>query len=181
MAIILFFFGLLTQPHFDHYNFGPKQPGYEFELAVDQRIENYGRGSCVHASLEMLLRWQGKDELANYWRQNYEGGEYHDGLIEKLENEHIPYMTTYMEYDVEFIETACASGRGCMVTTTYRNPGDHMIICVHIDENYVYTLDNNDIQVIYSWNRDEFLEIWKNSGSWATTPLFNPPPPKPYS
>ena len=43
------------------------------------REPNYspeGQGSCVHASTITLLRWQGQDELAEWWRANYHSGEY---------------------------------------------------------------------------------------------------------
>jgi hypothetical protein len=181
----VFVFSSPDAPKWEPSQRGPKQFEYAFDLNPDLRIQNFkdawGSGSCVHVSWAMLLRWQGQYDLANWWTSNYDGGERHSSFIEKLHATGIPYMTTYGEGDVEFLETACASRRGCMVTTTYYRSGDHMILLVHLDDHYAYTLDNNDISTVYRWDRTEFIDLWRDSGSWATTPMYTPPPPKPHS
>lgn len=196
-ALLLAFFGMLAMfstvesPEntwypllysYEEYDFGPKKNRFHFDLPKHLRIRNFrdphGQGSCVHVSMAMLLRWQGQFQLADWWISQYSGGETHHGLIRKLEYNNIPYKTTYRQNNVRFLEDACRSGRGCMVTVM---GGRHMVILVHLDDQHAYILDNNDINTVYKWDRRYFLREWKNAYSWATTPLYNPPPPLPYS
>jgi len=43
------------------------------DLPPELRQRNYGGGSCMHASLITILRWQGLDDLADRWRRTYGG------------------------------------------------------------------------------------------------------------
>jgi len=48
---------------------------------------NEGEGSCVHASMISLFRWQGRYATADYWRRTYGNGEWAAGLADKMERE----------------------------------------------------------------------------------------------
>ena len=39
-----------------------------------------GQGSCVHASMISLFRWQYRLKTADYWRRSYGDGEYPEDL-----------------------------------------------------------------------------------------------------
>lgn len=133
-------------------------------------------GSCVHATTIMLFRWQGRDDLANYWREHYENGEYPEGLADKFDKEGVRYAYTSLEKDVSFLEWACQTRRGCGVTVM---EGRHMVMLVHLDGKRAGIIDNNKPGQIIWRDRNDFLNEWFNSRSWAVTPVYAPPPPLP--
>ena len=138
---------------------------------------NEGEGSCVHASMISLLRWQGRHAMADYWRRTYGNGEWAAGLADKLDREGVRFAYTVGRNDVGFLEWACSTRRGCGVTVL---GGRHMICLVHLDEKWAGILDNNDPRQIKWVSRKTFLAEWFNSNSWATTPVYSPAPPLPY-
>ena len=58
--------------------------GVVLDLPQELRQKNWGGGSCVHASNVNLLRHVGLDELADWWRSNYSGGEYGSRIAEPV-------------------------------------------------------------------------------------------------
>jgi hypothetical protein len=147
------------------------------DLPAGWRTHNwapYGSGSCVHASLYMLLRWQAQHELAERWKRTYHSGESYVGLRRKLDREGIRYADTTIG-DVSFLEWACRTRRGAGVTVM---GGAHMICLVHFDDEWAGTLDNNRPYEIRWWPREEFVRHWRDASGWAVTPLFNPVPPE---
>ncbi len=137
-----------------------------------------GEGSCVHASMIMLFRWQEQYELADMWRATYADGEWATNLAIKLDAEGVRYAYTYREDDVSFLEWAISTRRGCAVTV---KGGSHMVILVHLDGEFAGILDNNSPETIKWVSRETFLAEWKSSDSWAVTPIYSPPPPRPYN
>ena len=133
-------------------------------------------GSCVHATMIMLFRWQGREDLAEKWRATYENGEWHDGLAAKFDKEGVRYAYTWKQNDVRFLEWACKTRRGCGVTVL---GGAHMVMLVHLDDKWAGILDNNFTEKIKWVPRQTFISEWKNSYSWAVTPVYTPPPPLP--
>lgn len=131
-------------------------------------------GSCVHASWIMLLRWQNKNELADYWRRKYGDGEYYTRMASRLNAEGVRWAGTYQKNDVKFLEWAVRTRRGCMVTV---DEGAHMVVLVHLDGKEAGILDNNFPDRIKWVPRNEFLSEWKAAYSWAMTPVYTPPPP----
>ena len=136
-----------------------------------------GEGSCVHASMISLFRWQGRYAMADYWRRTYGNGEWAAGLADKMEREGVRFAYTVGRNDVGFLEWACSTRRGCGVTVL---GGRHMVNLVHLDQERAGILDNNDPQRIRWVPRRTFLAEWFNSNSWATTPVYSPAPPLPY-
>lgn len=149
------------------------------QIAQENREQNWtseqDEGSCVHASLVMLFRYQNQHEWADYWRATYRGGENHDTFIQKLEENEIPYATTYGKADISFLEWAMRTKRGCMVTTGRPDKkgriwwGNHMIVLVHLDDTEAAIIDPNRPDIISWMDRDRFIQEWIKSNSWATT------------
>ncbi len=137
-----------------------------------------GEGSCVHASMVMLFRWQEQYDLADMWRATYADGEWATNLAIKLDAEGVRYAYTYQENDVSFLEWAVSTRRGCAVTV---KGGAHMVILVHLDEEMAGILDNNSPETIKWVPRETFLVEWESSNSWAVTPVYDAPPPLPYN
>jgi len=133
-------------------------------------------GSCVHATMVMLFRWQGREDLATKWLETYENAEWATKLAAKLDKEGVRYAYTWNERDVSFLEWACQTRRGCGVTV---KGGAHMILLVHLDANRAGFIDNNAIGEIQWRSREAFLKEWRDSYSWAVTPVYTPPPPLP--
>lgn len=132
------------------------------------------QGSCVHASWTMLLRWQRQYKFAEYWRNKYGDGEYFERMAQRCDAEGVKWAGTNQEYNVKFLEWACRTRRGCMVTCMN---GAHMICLVDLDKDYATILDNNDEKRYHKIPRSEFLAEWRRSGSWAMTPIYIPAPP----
>jgi hypothetical protein len=137
-----------------------------------------GNGSCVHASLIMLLRWQGHDKLADSWKANNGGGEYPKGMSEKMDKAGIRFAVIY-NGDIGFLDWACSTRRGCGIVTGICEPGDHCVCLVHLDSEWAGILDNNHIGQISWMPRADFILWWKTCGGWAFTPCYSPSPPLP--
>jgi hypothetical protein len=138
---------------------------------------NQGEGSCVHASMISLFRWQGRYAMADHWRRAYGNGEWPQGLADKMDREDIRFAYTAGRNDVRFLEWACRTRRGCGVTVL---GGRHMVCLVHFDDKWAGILDNNDSRQITWVLRRTFLAEWFNSNSWAVTPVYAPASPLPY-
>jgi len=164
------------RPDYDYPEFVEERPTVNLETVF--REENWlgpqREGSCVHATLVMLLRWQGQFEMADYWRKNHADGEWASNLAAKMDRAGIRYAYTSREDDVSFLEWACATRRGCGVAVRGRA---HMVMLVHMDEENVCILDNNFPEEFKWMPRAVFMKDWLESGSWAVTPVIGPPPP----
>lgn len=157
-------------------------PTVNLPLSLRQQnwLGNKGEGSCVHATMINLFRWQGRYWMAAHWRQTYGNGESADAtwdprsnLADKLTREGVRFAYT-TDGDEAFLRWACGTRRGCGVTVL---GGRHMVALVHYDDEWAGILDNNDISQIIWVPRETFLAEWKNSNGWAVTPVYTPAPP----
>lgn len=140
------------------------------------RESNYlDTGSCVHATLITLLRWQGRLDDAAKWRRDFSGGEWAHSLKNKLDSRSIRYAYT-IDGDVRFLEWACRTRRGCGIAI---NGGAHMVALVHLDAELVAIIDNNDTSKFIWIPRNKFIAEWKSSGGWAVAPVYTPAAPLP--
>ena len=139
------------------------------------REQNYGSGSCVHASTIMLLRWGGQHELADWWRNNHRGGEYADRLHRKLDAANLRYAYTTTG-DVSFLEWAINTRRGAGITYF----PNHYVLLIDLTETHATILDNNELNKLIKIPRETFIRNWRNYGGWATAIVYDPIPPLPY-
>jgi len=162
-------------------NGGPYACNIALDLPPEFRQRNWGGGSCVHASTVNLLRWMGLFDLADWWRNQYSGGEYSDRLVKRMEAAGLQYAYT-TESDFGFLEWACRTGRGAGIFYKPR----HAINCVGMDSQYVYLLDNNATN--YPEQRgtyervpiDTFKSRWRGYGGFAWSLVYMPPAPVPH-
>lgn len=152
------------------------------DLPPELRQKNWGGGSCVHASNVTLLRWQGQDDLADWWRNEYRGGEHADRLTKRLEAAGLRYAFT-MQGDVAFLEWCCRTRRGAGI---FYKPS-HSINLVGLDAEHAYLLDNNATNYPERTGeyervpRDTFIRNWQRQyGGFAWTLVYSPPPPIPH-
>jgi hypothetical protein len=138
-------------------------------------IGDQGMGSCVHATMISLLRWQYRLKTADHWRQTYGDGEQPEDLAAKLDREGIRYAYV-TNGDVRFLEWACRTRRGCGITVM---GGAHMVALVHLDEKWAAILDNNNVETFIWVPRETLIAEWKASYGWAVTPIYAPAAPLP--
>jgi hypothetical protein len=134
-----------------------------------------GEGSCVHATMISLFRWQGRLNTAERWRKTYGNGEWPGNLAAKFDREGVRYA--YVENgDVRFLEWSCRTRRGCGITVM---GGAHMVALVHLDEKWAAILDNNNVSKFTWVPRETLIAEWKASYGWAVAPIYTPAAPLP--
>jgi hypothetical protein len=148
-------------------------------IPLAQRQSNWlgsnREGSCVHASMISLFRWQGRYKTADYWRRTYGDGEWPEDMAAKFDREGIRYAYV-TNGDVRFLEWACHTRRGCGITVM---GGAHMVALVHMDEKWAAVLDNNNVSKFIWVPRETLIAEWKASYGWAVTPIYTPAAPLP--
>ncbi len=156
-----------------------KQERPTVNVPVSMRQSNWqgsrGEGSCVHATMISLFRWQGRLKTADYWRRSYGNGEWPEDMAAKFDKEHIRYAYV-TNGDVKFLEWACKTRRGCGLTIM---GGAHMVALVHLDATWAGILDNNGVEKIIWVPRETLIAEWKASYGWAIAPLYTPAAPLP--
>jgi len=134
-----------------------------------------GDGSCVHATMISLLRWQGRSHTADYWQRNYGGGECPDDMAAKLDRAGIRYAYV-TNGDVRFLEWAIKTRRGCGITVL---GGAHFVALVYLDDKQAAILDSNDVSKVRWVSRASLIAEWKASFGWALAPVYSPAAPLP--
>ena len=154
----------------------------EKNYRVDGRKDNY---SCMHAAWVTLLRWQGQFAAAEYWRANYSGGISPMLMEAALDYEGVRYTTGY---DVEFLEWACKTRRGCVVIVTVDDYSRldinaslrddlHAVVLADLTATHAVLIDSNKPKQNILVPRDEFLANWRRAFGYAITPVYSPVPP----
>jgi hypothetical protein len=144
------------------------------DLPLDSRCRNYGGGSCVCASTISVLRWQGREDLADRLRQICSGGQSSSSIITKMERLELPYAYTD-NGDAAFLNWCCQTRRGA---TIFWKPA-HSCTLVGLTESEAVVLDNNHVGRYEYTPRDEFIRRWRGYGGFALTPLVGSPAPPP--
>lgn len=147
------------------------------DLPYELRMKNYSGGSCVHASTESVMRWQGMPELADWWRATYGGGESSGGLISKCNKAGIRFAYT-TEGDVGFLDWVHRTKRGA--TIFYKPSHSINFYGWTPDGRQAILLDNNHTQEHEYVERETFIKKWKGFGGFALTPVYSPAPPRPW-
>lgn len=171
------------------------KPKVAVELPREYWVKNYGRyceehkeyhgdGSCVHASLRMLLNWQGQTEIADNWLKTYPGGgEDLDSIKKKCD----PYIRYAVGKDYEWVKKACATHRGCIIGMSVEKDflffdwtiGYHCVVVAYADDHQVALIDPNTSEKPRWVSKEWFMKVWNKGGHWALTPVYTPSPPIP--
>lgn len=138
-------------------------------------LGNRQEGSCVHATMISLFRWQGRPATADYWRRTYGNGEWPEDMAAKFDRDGIRYAYV-TNGDVRFLEWSCRTRRGCGITVM---GGAHMVALVHLDDKWAAVLDNNNVSKFIWVPRETLIAEWKASYGWAVTPIYTPAAPLP--
>ena len=144
--------------------------------SVNWSVGSFDNGSCMWASLMNLLRWQGRDELADWISHHRGGGANANDLIAVLDQAGSDWA---FGRDVAFLEWCCRTRRGAIVQW---GPG-HVVNLVGLNERTAWLMDNTGPlgQQLVPYRRADFLAYWSAHGGWGMTPLAGvPTPPKPW-
>jgi len=145
-------------------------------LPLEDRQQNWGTGSCVHASTIYTLRWQGAYKLADWWRKNYEGGETASGIRAKLTKAKVKFYSTE-NADPEVLEYATRSRRGAIIWYFPNHCVTFVGFAKQDGREVAMLLDNNRIKQYIAIEKQSFLKAWAGYGGFALCPLGDPPPP----
>lgn len=146
------------------------------DLPVELRCQNYAGGSCCHASLISVLRWQGLDEIADKWRKTWSGAAGVTDLARHAETLKLRYAYT-TRGDESFLQWVSDTRRGAAI---HYYPNHAITFCGYDVQGRAVLLDNNRTQKYIFVPKQEFVRAWKGYGGCALTVVYDPPPPKPW-
>ena len=147
------------------------------DLPRSMRQRNYRGGSCAHASMIDVLRWQNRGTDASWWRRSYWGGaNFSHDLPRIADRRGLDYaMTT--SGDPRFLQWCSDTRRGAAVIWS---GGSHAItFCGYVGNRAVLVNNNRPSKVTYMDKR-KFLANWRRSGGDAITPVYSPVAPRPW-
>lgn len=156
--------------------------GVVMDLPPSMRQENWGGGSCVHASTVSHLRWLGMEELAAWWRETYIGGEYADRLLQRMDAAGLRWAAT-QSADFGLLEWANRTRRGAVIF--YKPMHSINFVGISRDGGTVFLLDNNAtdyperIGHYESVPTEQFKRAWAGYGGFAAVCVYSPTPPVP--
>jgi hypothetical protein len=116
-------------------------------------------------------------EMSEWWHKRHHGGEGSSGLRRKADAAGLKYADT-TNGDIEFVDRACRTGRGCIVN----DASNHVRFLAGIDpagtpNAKAYVMDNNGKRdTIKVYDRNDWIARWRSHGGWAATPIYNPAP-----
>ena len=165
------------------------QTGVVLELPPAVRTRNWGGGSCVHASTVNLLKQMGQQELAEWWRKNYSGGEYDSRLVARLEAAGLKYAWISdprgkdsdgdgLTDGEEFFHWCQRTSRGAGI---FFKPS-HAINFAGMNDTHVLVLDNNAVDYpervghYEQYSHADFFRRWRGYGGFAWTLIYDPLP-----
>ena len=139
------------------------------------RQANYAGGSCNHASLITVLRWQGLEDPARKWRQNYAGGADVTDLADIADGLGLRFAYTNGG-DAGFLEWCSRTRRGAAI---HYYPGHAVTFLGYVGAQAVL-VNNNDTTHLIHVPKTEFIAAWKGYGGKAITVVYSPAPPRPW-
>lgn len=148
------------------------------DLPMEMREKNYSGGSCYVASTIMVLRQQGLEDMADWFRETYRGGQSTGGMVRKLEKAGCRFAYTDSG-DPAFLDWCSRTRRWAAIT--YK-PSHAINFCGWTkDGQQAILLDNNRVRSYEYVEREKFLSNWKRRyGGGAITVVYTPSPPRPW-
>lgn len=150
-------------------------------LHASLRPENWGTGSCVHASLIYQLRWANQFRLADAWRQTYSGGETAYGIRQKLDAAGVDYVSTDSA-DPAFLDWVTRTRRAALI---WYYPSHCVAFCGWGTDGSGQPVailnDNNRPGRYIEIPRQKFLSNWRGFGGFGLSVIYSPMVPAPWS
>ncbi len=135
-----------------------------------------GSGSCVNASTVYMLRWRGKEAMADWWRQNHAGGETDSTIREHHDRAWVRYVFT-RSADASFLDWCTRTRRGAIIWFYDRHCVTFVGFATVEGREYAFLNDNNRPKRYIRIERNEFLRRWAGYGGFGLSILDPPVPP----
>ncbi len=147
------------------------------DLPRSMRQRNYAGGSCAHASMQDVLRWQNLNDDASWWRRHHRGGANLPHTLAGIADRRgLDYaMTT--NGDPEFLEWCSRTRRGAAIIWS---GGSHAITFCGFVGGRAALVNNNRPSKLTYMDKQKFLAHWRGSGGDAITPVYSPAAPRPW-
>lgn len=137
-------------------------------------VDRGGAGSCVHASTVYALRWQGADELAEWWRRNHAGGETARTITNQYAQAGVKFCATF-DGDPNFLDWVSSTRRAaifwwkpyhCCTFLGWSN----------VDGKVVGVVADNNRPGVYEYHdRETLIRKWRGYGGFAAVPMVGSP------
>jgi len=157
----------------------PYQDRSAIEIPARWRMENYGGGSCNHASIQTVLNYLGYEQVAADWRKNYGGAAGAQDLAQICDRYGLRWAATFRG-DADFLEW-CSAMR--IPAAIHWMGGAHAITFAGYtrDGTQALLVDNNYPDRPFKMAKAQFLNEWRRADrGCAIAPLGQPPPPIPW-
>ena len=159
---------------------GPEQNPFRDAPPADVpprfRVSNYAGGSCNHSAMIQVLKWQGLNDVAAWWRKTYSGGESAEGLARKAGAKGLRFAATFSG-DASFLEWCSRTRRGAAI---HYFPNHAITFLGYDGQDNAVLLDNNCTGVYIRIPKATFIARWRGYGGRAITVVYTPPPPRPW-
>lgn len=150
------------------------------ELCQGNWLDGRRQGSCMHAALVSMLRWQRLDDVADQWRQSHAGPECVDDLLGRCQAAGLTAVYT-IDGNEAFLDWCSRTRRGAVIHWYVSQYGDHAVLfCGYDAAGRAVINDNNRPKQLKRIERARFLSAWHRSGGRALTTVYAPPPPRPW-
>ena len=150
------------------------------DLPPSLRQANYGGGSCMHAAMISILRWQGRGELADQWRRNYSGAAGVWTLAKLAEKYDLDYAWT-TDGDPAFLQWASDTRRGAAIHYKPVHAVAFLGYQTRGGLEYAVLYDNNASRDRLEYvEKNAFIRAWRGYGGCALTIVGTPANPRPY-
>lgn len=149
------------------------------DLPAVLRQANYGGGSCMHAALISVLRWQGYTELAERWRRSHGGAAGVWDLARLADRHQLDYAWT-TSGDARFLEWCSETRRGAAIHFKPVHACAFFGYVVRNGVRYAVVCDNNDPDTLEYVEAERFLTQWRSYGGLALTVVGTPANPRPW-
>ncbi len=126
-------------------------------------------GSCLHAAVQDLLRWQGLDATADYWRAHFGGPADLEDVMRIADSLGLKHAETDAG-DEQFLAYCTAHRLGAAIYWEVDRPGDHAIVFCGFDRDEAVLLGTNRPETT-RMPKSEFLRCWRDCGGGAFTIL----------
>ena len=143
-------------------------------VPVELRQGNYGP-SCYHAAMITVLKWQGEEKVAVWWRRNGYGPASIGDIRARAKWAGLNYKIT-TDGDIEFLDWVSETRRAAAIQYQQR----HAVTFTGFRNGNAIIIDNRFPSCEVKVPRQQFLRSWRYYGGHAITVVSLPPPPKPW-
>lgn len=146
------------------------------EVPYKLRQANYGP-SCNHASFISVLRYFGRDEIADRWRREHYGSAGVQDLARIADSYHLDYAMTAGKQNVEFLEWCSRTRRPAAI---HYYPVHAVTFVGFSEDGDALLIDNRWSDFYVREPKATFIRNWIAYGSCAITLTDSAPPARPW-